>query len=67
MRGHAMDLAEIDAQTACLLPMRETLCTFGCTNIVTVVGINLAIAINAASINSSATAFAFQQIGAWQH
>lgn len=57
---------ELDAQAADLLPRRETLCQFACTNIVNVVGVNVSIAINAASINASANALAQQSIGAAQ-
>jgi hypothetical protein len=49
-----------------LLPRRETLCLFACTNVVNVVGINIAIAVNAASINASANALAMQYIAAAQ-
>ena len=51
--------AELDRQTIELLPQRETLLTI---NVVNVVGINLAFAINAASYGSRASAFAGQQI-----
>ena len=57
---------EIVGQTAAMLPRRETLCYFACTNVVNVVGINVAIAVNAASINASANAMALQYIGAVQ-
>lgn len=57
---------ELDRQSAQLLPRRETLCYFACTNVVNVVGINLAIAVNAASINASANAMAAQYISAVQ-
>jgi hypothetical protein len=53
---------ELDAQTLELLPQRETLLTI---NVVNVIGVNLAFAINAATINSSAIAVANQQLGAW--
>jgi hypothetical protein len=57
---------ELDVQAAQLLPRRETLCYFACTNVVNVVGINIAIAVNAASIHASANAMAAQYIGAVQ-
>jgi len=57
---------EIRSQNAQLLPRRETLCYFACTNVVNVVGINVSIAVNAASINASANALAAQYIGAVQ-
>lgn len=57
---------ELESQSAQLLPRRETLCYFACTNVVNIVGINLAIAVNAASINASANALALQHITAVQ-
>lgn len=57
---------EIQAQGAQLLPRRETLCYFACTNVVSIVGLNVAIAVNAASINASATALAAQYVTAVQ-
>ena len=54
-----MALAELDAQTAVPLPRRETLsCQFACVNVSNVIGVNLAIAVNAATINSQANALA---------
>jgi hypothetical protein len=50
---------ELDAQMVELLPQRETLWS---VNVVTVIGVNLAIAVNAASINASASAYAAQQL-----
>lgn len=55
---------ELDAQTVELLPQRETLWS---VTVVNVIGVNLAIAVNAASINGSANAFAGQQLAAWTH
>jgi hypothetical protein len=55
---------ELDAQNVELLPQRETLLTI---NVVNVIGVNLAIAVNAATINGSANAFASQQLAAWVH
>jgi hypothetical protein len=55
--------AELDAETVVLLPRRETLaCQIGCVNVTNIVGVNLAIAINAATINSQANAFALQYL-----
>jgi hypothetical protein len=55
--------AELEAVTAQLLPDRETLsCSVGCVNVTNVVGVNLAIAVNAASINASANAMATQYL-----
>lgn len=48
-----------------LLPARETLFSVGSPTIVTVVGVNLAIAVNAASIHSSANAYANQYVSTW--
>jgi hypothetical protein len=58
---------ELDAARAELLPRRETLCYFGCVNVVNVVGVNVSIAVNAASINASANAIAQQYLAAAQH
>ena len=58
----AMRLEELDSQRAQLLPQRATLCQFGCTNVVNVVGVNLSIAVNAATINSSANSMAAQYL-----
>ena len=58
-----MTLAELETQAAVPLPRRETLsCQFACVNVSNVVGVNLAIAINAATINSQANAFAMQYL-----
>jgi len=55
--------AELEAASAQLLPDRETLsCSVGCVNVTNVVGVNLAIAVNAASINASANAMATQYL-----
>jgi hypothetical protein len=49
------------------LPRRETLsCQFACVNVVNVVGVNLAISVNAATINSQANALAMQYLTAVQ-
>ena len=60
----ALQLEELDQETVQLLPRRETLCQFACTNVVNVVGVNVSIAINAATINSSANALAQQYVSA---
>lgn len=52
---------ELDAQVAELLPERETL-LFD-INVTPVIGINLSVAVNAATINSTAAAGALQQLG----
>jgi hypothetical protein len=55
--------AELEAATAELLPARETLsCSVGCVDVSNVVGVNLAIAVNAASVNASANAIATQYL-----
>jgi hypothetical protein len=55
--------ADLDAATAQLLPDRETLsCSVGCVNVTNVVGVNVAVAINAASINANANAIAAQYL-----
>jgi hypothetical protein len=51
--------ADLDGQTIELLPQRETL--YG-INVVNVVAVNLALAINAATYGSAASAFAQQQL-----
>lgn len=58
----AIGLDELESQSAQLLPARETLCLFACVNVSPVVGVNLAIAINAASINTQANALAMQYL-----
>jgi hypothetical protein len=56
---------ELDALTLELLPPRETL-LFD-VNVAPVVGVNISLAINAASIGTNATALAGQTIVALQH
>lgn len=63
----ALRSSEIDAERADLLPRRDTLCQFACINVANVVGVNLAIAVNAATINSSAHAAALQYLNAAQY
>jgi hypothetical protein len=57
---------DIELEEATLLPRRETLCAFGCVNVTNVVGVNVAIAVNAASINAEANALASQYLNAVQ-
>ncbi|MDV3222144.1 hypothetical protein [Intrasporangium sp.] len=57
-----LDLRELDAQSVALLPRRDTLCYVGCVNVNTVVGVNLAFAINAASNNATVNAVAGQYL-----
>ena len=62
-----MTVAELDAQAAVPLPRRETLsCHFACVNVSPVIGVNLAIAINAATINSQANVLAMQYLASVQ-
>lgn len=67
MSRPVIGLAELDVQVAAPLPRRETLsCQFACVNVTNVVGVNLAIAVNAATINSSANALAMQYLASTQ-
>lgn len=59
--------SDLDAQDAVLLPRRETLsCQFACVNVANVVGVNLAISVNAATIHSQANALATQYLASVQ-
>ena len=58
----AVTTAELDAQHTALLPRRDTLCSIGCVDVTTIVGVNLAFAINAASTNVTASAVASQYL-----
>lgn len=60
-----LTLEDLDDESLELLPDRDTLCQFACINVTTIVGVNLALAVNAASINADATAFANQTLAAW--
>ena len=64
--GEVVTRAELDGECAELLPRRDTLCYVGCVNVTTVVGVNLAFAINAATLNSTANAFAGQYLVAYR-
>jgi hypothetical protein len=67
VRRPEVALAELEAETATPLPRRETLsCQFACVNVTNVVGVNLALAVNAATINSQAQALALQYLAATQ-
>jgi hypothetical protein len=55
---------ELAGQTIELLPARETLWSINVTN---VIGVNISLAINAASIRASASAIAAQQLAAAVH
>lgn len=66
-RQPAITAADLDAQVAVALPRRETLsCQFACVNVANVIGVNLAISINAATINSQANALAMQYLASVQ-
>ena len=56
---------ELDSQLAELLPARETL--FFNINVAPVIGVNLSLAINAATINSAANSLALQQLSSVAH
>ena len=59
----SIDYGELDREIVALLPTRDTLgCQFACINVNTVVGVNLAFAINAASSNVTANAVAGQYL-----
>jgi hypothetical protein len=62
----ALALDELQSESVQLLPRRETLCQFACVNVANVVGVNLAIAVNAATIGADASAVAQQYLGAMQ-
>ena len=62
----ALTTADLDAQSTALLPRRDTLCSVGCVDVTTIVGVNLAIAINAASANATANAVASQYLVAFR-
>ncbi len=62
----ALVSADLESEAGALLPARRTLCVFACTNVVTVVGVNISLAVNAASINAGADALAAQYLGAVQ-
>jgi hypothetical protein len=53
---------ELEAQAIELLPDRDTM-FLPTINVTNVIGVNLSLAINAATINSQATAFADQALG----
>ena len=62
-RRPALTTADLDAEAAVPLPRRETLsCQFACVNVANVIGVNLAISVNAATINSQANALAMQYL-----
>jgi hypothetical protein len=60
-----LSVDELDAQSLELLPARETL--FFDINIAPVIGVNVALAVNAFTFGSNATAYATQNLFAFQH
>lgn len=66
-RRPVLSTADLDAEAATALPPRETMsCQFACVNVANVVGVNLAISVNAATINSQANALAMQYLASVQ-
>ncbi len=63
MQLEAFTLEELELQQGELLPDREAMALLNVTNIT---GVNLALALNAASYQSSAVATAGQSISVWQ-
>lgn len=67
MSRPAVTTAELDAEVAVALPRRETLsCQFACVNVANVIGVNIAISVNAATIQSQANAMAMQYLASVQ-
>jgi hypothetical protein len=62
----AVQLDELDAELVQLLPQRETLCELGCVNVANVIGVNIALGVNAATISSSVAATAQQYLSGTQ-
>ena len=67
MDHRVMTLESLDAETAELLPRRETLYFDFDINVAPVIGVNLAIAVNAATIGSVANAGAWQELVSVQY
>lgn len=62
-RRPALTAADLEAEVGLPLPLRETMsCQFACVNVANVIGVNLALSVNAASINSQANALAMQYL-----
>ena len=55
---------ELDAQFVELLPQRETLWS---VNVVNVIGVNISLAVNAASVNATAATIANQELSGLVH
>jgi hypothetical protein len=60
----AVSTTEIEHQRADVLPAREALSSF--VNITTIVPVNIAIAVNAATVGSVANAYAWQGVASAQ-
>ena len=59
--------ADLDAEVgSAAAPSRDDELPFACVNVTNVVGVNLAIAVNAATINSQANALAMQYLASVQ-
>ena len=67
MDDRVMTLESLDAETVELLPRRETLYFDFDINVAPVIGVNLAIAVNAATIGSVANAGAWQELVSVQY
>jgi hypothetical protein len=66
-RRPVVTTADLDAEVAVALPRRETLsCQFACVNVANVIGVNIAISVNAATIQSQANAMAMQYLASVQ-
>ncbi len=67
IRRPVLGTTDLEAEVAMALPLRETMsCQFACVNVANVIGVNLAISVNAATINSQANALAMQYLGSVQ-
>lgn len=67
IRRPVLGTTDLEAEVATALPLRETMsCQFACVNVANVIGVNLAISVNAATINSQANALAMQYLGSVQ-
>ena len=67
MDDRVMTLESLDAETVELLPRRETLYFDFDINVAPVIGVNIAVAVNAATIGSVANAGAWQELVSVQY
>jgi len=58
----ALGIEELDAQALELLPVRETMWSLVNVQVMPVIGVNLSMALNAASYGTNATSLAGQQL-----